>query len=369
MEGREGGNLTFVLVSQQKENAFFDAVRDGCLGAAKKLSRKSNRNVTCIYRYPEKPDIWAQQNLIQKLVRSENSPKLHGIILIPLSPSTQLAPVINEATQKGIAVVVVNEDIPDSMRLARVATDNYELGRTLGKILLQLRPHGGNYATLRAEGETLDLRGQGLSEYLADTQWNLLADKSLPENIDLMMDQMGAFPIEHPSLSAIIPLGGWPMYHPERWINFVEKYQSKIAFVSADALPVQIDLLNSGHVNGLAGQASNQIGSKALDVLYNHHLDPATPLPTDIFVTSIMEFVRVPIVLPPLVVNKNHIGNLMYLGFFLFGVIALTSVAFAAWIWAFREVRVVQVGQPIFLYMVVVGVFVMGSTLIPLSFR
>jgi hypothetical protein len=254
------------------------------------------------------------------------------------------------------------------MRLARVATDNYELGRTLGKILLQLRPHGGNYATLRAEGETLDLRGQGLSEYLADTPWNLLSDKSLPENIDLMMDQMEAFPIEHPSLSAIIPLGGWPMYHPERWINFVEKYQSKIAFVSADALPVQIDLLNSGHVNGLAGQASNQIGTKALDVLYNHHLDPATPLPTDIFVTSIMEFVRVPIVLPPLVVNKNHIGNLMYMGFFLFGVIALTSVAFAAWIWAFREVRVVQVGQPIFLYMVVVGVFVMGSTLIPLSF-
>jgi hypothetical protein len=123
-------------------------------------------------------------------------------------------------------------------------------------------------------------------------------------------------------------------------------------------------------VNGLAGQASYQIGSKALDILYNNHLNPDTPLPTYIFVTSVMEFLRVPIVLPaPLVVDENHIGNLMYMSFLLFGVFALTSVAFAGWVWTFHGVRVVQVGQPIFLYMVVVvGVFVMGSTLIPLSF-
>lgn len=361
-------NLTFVLVSQQKENAFFDVVRDGCFGEAKRLSRESNRNVTCFYRYPDTPDIWAQLKLVQELIQLEKSGTLDGIILVPSSPSSHLTPIINEAAQNQIPVVVINEDIPDSMRLARVATDNYELGRTLGKILLQLKPNGGDYATLKAKGETIDLRGQGLYDYLKHTPWNLIAEKCVPENIELMLDQMEAFPIEEPTLSAIIPLGGWPMYQPDRWISFVDKYRDTLTLVSADALPVQIDLLNSGYVNGLAGQASYQIGSTALQVLYDHHFDPGATLPVDIFVTSVMEFVRVPLVLPPLTVDENHVANLKYLGFSLFGVISMTSFACAAWVWAFRQVRVVQVSQPLFLYMVVVGIFFMGSTLIPLSF-
>jgi ribose transport system substrate-binding protein len=205
----------------------------GASGEAKKLSRESERNVTCIYRSPEIPDIWAQLNLIQNLVRNETSTKLHGIIVIPLSPSSRLTPIINEAVQNGIQVVVINKDIPDSMWLAQVATDNYDLGRTLGNILLQLRPNGGDYAALRVEGEIFDLRERGLSEYIADTPWKLLSDKTVPENIDLMLELMEAFPIEKPSLSEIVPLGGWPMYRPEFWISFVEEYQNKITFVSA----------------------------------------------------------------------------------------------------------------------------------------
>lgn len=98
----------------------------------------------------------------------------------------------------------------DSTRLAPVVTGNYELGRLLGRVLLQLKPITGNCAVHTVEGGTFDLRGrQGLSEYLADKHWNLLSERCVPENINLMLDQMvEAFPIIQPTLSAIIPLGG-----------------------------------------------------------------------------------------------------------------------------------------------------------------
>lgn len=247
MESGPQVNLTFFFISQQLNNHFFDAVREGCVGEAKRLTETKGTNATvkCEYLYPQNPDIWEQVAVVRDLIR-DPARTVHGMMILPAHPADLLAPVIDEAAQKGIPCVVLNEDIPKSKRLAAIATDNYALGRTLGKILLQLRPNGGKYATITAGGETLDLRAAGLEEYLDDTPWEFLGERDCQDTISLAMDLVDALPEEEPSLTAVVPLGGWPMYDPVRWSYFADRYGGNITLVSADALPLQIDLLNSG---------------------------------------------------------------------------------------------------------------------------
>ena len=76
---------------------------------------------------------------------------------------------------------------------------------------------------------------------------------------------------------------------------------------------------------------------------------------------------RVPLVLPELTVEMNYIGNVAILGYVLFGLVALTSLGFAAWIVWKRTTRVVKGAQPIFLILVLAGVLLMSSAIIPMT--
>ena len=76
---------------------------------------------------------------------------------------------------------------------------------------------------------------------------------------------------------------------------------------------------------------------------------------------------RVPLVLPELTVEMNYIGNVAILGYVLFGLVALTSLGLAAWIIWKRTTRVVKGAQPIFLILVLAGVLLMSSAIIPMT--
>ena len=71
--------------------------------------------------------------------------------------------------------------------------------------------------------------------------------------------------------------------------------------------------------------------------------------------------------LSPVEENKNYVGGLRIFGYVLFSVVAALSVCFAIWTWANREKRVVRASQPIFLGIILTGVLILGSAIIPLS--
>lgn len=132
-------------------------------------------------------------------------------------------------------------------------------------------------------------------------------------------------------------------------------------------MPDQLQFLNTGMVDGLVGQLPYDMGRIAIEVLFGMAVQ-GTVYQQKVITTNILEHVRIPINLPPLVVNQNLIGNLRFVAYVLFGILASTALGFAAWMYQNRKVRVVKVAQPMFLIMVAAGVFLMGSTMIPLSF-
>ena len=150
------------------------------------------------------------------------------------------------------------------------------------------------------------------------------------------------------------------------WKDFATRYNN-ITLISGDAMPDQLYFLNTGMVDGLVGQLPYDMGRIAIEVLFGMAVQ-GTVYQQKVITTNILEHVRIPINLPPLVVNQNLIGNLRIVAYVLFGILASTALGFAAWMYQNRKVRVVKVAQPMFLIMVAAGVFLMGTTMIPLSF-
>lgn len=349
----------YAVIPKQQEvtNPFFSIVHHGCQDRASTLA------VICDFEGPVNPIALDQLEIVRKKIAQQ----VDGIAISSLDDNiTQIA--VQEAMAKNIPVITFDSDAPFSGRLQYVGTNNFAFGETLGKILLQLRPKGGQYAIVSATSPNILERNEGVRNFLKASEWFEIesSPSDTQDNVALALNQVEQFS-EMPELDAIIAVGGWPMYDPNttRWKTIVHSVGINKTYVVGDTLPVQIDLLTSGHVNGLVGQDPYEMGVQAINLLYENR--PTHAGDDAIFGTAFMEMVRVPLELPPPNVNYNYLGNLRFLGVSFFVVIAFLAVSFATWTCCMSSVRVVVASQPQFLLLICLGAIVCGSALIPLS--
>lgn len=73
--------------------------------------------------------------------------------------------------------------------------------------------------------------------------------------------------------------------------------------------------------------------------------------------------------LPRITLDKNNIGTgLRASGLFMFSIIVVLCIGLASWTWVNRNSKVVKASQQVFLLLLLGGVFLMGVSIIPLSF-
>jgi ribose transport system substrate-binding protein len=259
-------NYTFAVVPKAMNNPFFDLTRDGCEARAAELG-----NVTCLYIGPVEHEATTQAQIIEDLITQ-------GVdgLAISVSDIAAATTVIDRATEAGIAVITFDSDAPDSTRTAYVGTDNKLFGEDLGKLLLQIAPDGGTYGMISggAAAPNLALRVDGVREALAGSNWTEVPGSPTFSNDDiaLAVQQMGDLKTANPDIKAIVPVGGWPMFAPDGWKNFVDQYKADVdsgalALVVADTLPQQLQLLKEGYAHGLVGQRPYEMGVKSMDTL------------------------------------------------------------------------------------------------------
>lgn len=72
--------------------------------------------------------------------------------------------------------------------------------------------------------------------------------------------------------------------------------------------------------------------------------------------------------LPPVMLDENHLKpGWQLIGLLMCGVVLLLPLGFAAWTGWNRKSRMVMSSQPVFLYLICIGVFIFASSIIPLS--
>lgn len=290
-----------------------------------------------------------------------------GIAMKPCSPS--LFPDINEIiNEAGVPVVTFDSDAPDSNRIATVGTDEAFFGRTMARLLRQLRPEGGTYALIGVKAGRTEAFVEEIQRYNDREDRGHWYESERLEKVPVTeypyMDDMEDFAPFNPS--AMITFRQTPMRHPN-WTQFVDRNRHRnITYIGTDGADYQLDYLNRRYVDGLVGQLPYEIGTNCFNVLMEHYRNGYVQ--KTYYPTNVVAYNLIPLELPPLDVDENLLGNRKYLGFVGFGMLALAAVASIVWTVAHRANAIVKASQPFFLIMVAAGILVMASSLIPLSF-
>ena len=188
--------------------------------------------------------------------------------------------VIKAARDAGTHVITFDADAPGSAREAYIGTNNKDLGRALGEMLVKTQPHAGLYAMVSGgpAAANLNERLEGVREVVGKAGWKEVSGSPTYCNDDpaLAVQQLNDLTTAHPDLNGVVAVGGWPLFVPEGYRNFVDNNaqsfkSGKLVPVSADTLPSELQLLKEGYVAALVGQRPFEMGEKAMDRLLALH--------------------------------------------------------------------------------------------------
>lgn len=144
----------YVLVAANVSLPYWQDAKAGFLGAAREMKVKADFVGPASYLPDE------QLKAFQNAVAQNPS----GILVSPARPA-MFDDAINQAMEKGIPVITIDSDSPQSKRIAFIGTDNYRAGLTMGKLLVQTLHGNGSVAVLTIPGQyNLDERLRGLQD-------------------------------------------------------------------------------------------------------------------------------------------------------------------------------------------------------------
>ena len=354
----ESSSFTFAVVPKETVNPFYDQVQEGCMDMARQFE-----GVACLYIGPPSVNVPQQTAMVRELIQTR---RVDGIAMAVVDE--QIAgELAQEALDAGIPFITFDSDAPDSKRLLYVGTDNFAFGQSLAKVLLQLNPLGGRYGIIAASAPNIVLRMEGVRDRLRDTKWieTPTSPQDCLDNGTLALQQMRDYAAQefYPT-NAIIPVGAWPMWIPDQWKNYVDRHRN-VTLVVSDTNPDQLDLLARTYVDGLVGQVPYQMGSISIQKLLE--IQMGAPIGNPLLTTSLVEVVRIPLSLPPVNVNLNQLGSLRICGYVLLAIALASSFGFAVFTYVCRHRRVIIASQPMFLFMIILGVVIMSTAIVPLS--
>lgn len=264
----------FAVVPKFMNHPFFEQAKQGCERAAAEL-----KDTDCLFIGPSEPSEQAQIQILQDLVVR----RVDGIALAPAN-SAAAGRVLTMARSANIPVVTWDSDLlsqDKGLRRAYIGTENYRLGVELGKQLLSYQT-AGTYAMISggAAAENLNERMQGVRHALKEFSFSEVAGTPLYCNDDsaLAVQQLEDILGKYPTISAVISLGAWPLSVQQAYRLVAAKHRERIAsnqlvILSADTLPMQMDIVRDRLAHGLVGQRPFAMGYRSMmalrDILSN----------------------------------------------------------------------------------------------------
>ncbi|MBV8378171.1 MAG: sugar-binding protein [Verrucomicrobia bacterium] len=255
---------TFAVIPVQLANPFFAEIERG----AKEQSAKLGVNL--IYTASATSDQAGQVQVFRDVMTRG----VNGIAIAPVNGGV-LVGVIAEARKRGIAVVMMNGDSPQSERQAYVGTDQLAASRKAGEAFRSLLPKG-KYAVLTGNIAAVDMqqRLQGFHESIKEGDYTEVAGSPFPCNDDLKTAVQIVQDVltRYPDLKGFYFAGGWPMFAPEAYVKALgaraaDIQSKKLVIVSFDTLPEQLRLLKEGYASVLIGQRPYKIGIEVVNAL------------------------------------------------------------------------------------------------------
>lgn len=239
---------------------FWNPMTVGMEKAAQELNVEANWNG------PQNAQVAEQKRLIEEAVAQG----VNGIS-ISVTDAKAIGPVLDEISQKGILVICMDADAPNSSRIMYIGTKNFDAGREAGKKALEIL--GGKKGKViafvgRMESQSAFERLDGFKD----------ATKDVLDVISVMEDQTDKTKARrnvedaiqaHPDVDLF--LGLWSYNGPAIAAAVKEaKKHDKIKIVAFDAEPITLQYLKSGDIDAIVVQKPYMFGY--LSVKYLHDM-------------------------------------------------------------------------------------------------
>jgi simple sugar transport system substrate-binding protein len=242
---------------------FYDTMVD----AVKKWNTEHS-DVTVVYAQGKSgTDDEGEINAIQSMV----SQGVTAIAITPTSPNVKGE--LQKAVDKGIKVVLIDNDIPDwTGKSSVVATDNLAGGKLAGTWIAAHLPPGSKIAVLQGAlgNPSLEARVSGMLETLGTSATAVAktpTDCDQTKGVNAMQDILTA----HPDIAGVYGACGPPIIGALQAIKGAGK-EGKLVIVGFDAAPGELTAITAGTESASVAQFPAKMGSIGIQTA----LDAAT---------------------------------------------------------------------------------------------
>lgn len=232
-------DLKIAMIAKSAANFVFISARQGADDAALALSRKHGVRVEVVWLTPAKEDAAVQAERVAQAVREGAQ-----AILIACSDAAKVTPAINDAVDKGVAVMTFDSDAPASKRFAFYGADDVDLGDKIMSDLATLMGGTGKVAILAGnpDAPNLKARVESVRKTAARTKGievvEVVNHVETPQEAAAAVLRVGA---ARPDLAGWAMVGGWPLFRSSQTPGLVADFQKrKVKVVAVDALPDEL---------------------------------------------------------------------------------------------------------------------------------
>ena len=232
-------DLKIAMIAKSAQNFVFISARQGADDAARALSSKHGVRVEVVWLTPTREDAAVQAERVAQAVREGAQ-----AILIACSDAAKVTPAINDAVDKGVAVMTFDSDAPGSKRFAFYGADDVELGDKIMTDLALLLGGTGKVAILAGNPDAPNLKARVESLRKTAAKSKGIEIVEVVNHIETPQEAAAAVlrvNAARPDLAGWAMVGGWPLFRSSQTPGLVTDLQKrKVKVVAVDALPDQL---------------------------------------------------------------------------------------------------------------------------------
>jgi ribose transport system substrate-binding protein len=259
---KSDNNLRIAVIAKSSNNPVFLAARTGAEAAAKALGDSDHINIEIRWLTPPTEDGQIQAQRIQQAVNDGAD-----AILISCSDAGKVTGAINDAVDRGVAVMTFDSDAPQSKRFAYYGVDDAKTGQQTMAELAAVMGGKGKVAILAGNQNAPNLqhRVQGAKDEAAKHPgMSVIGVFNHVETAQDASAEVVRVDNAYPDIQGWAMIGGWPLFAQSL---LTDAGFAKLKVVSVDALPAELAYVDKGVVPVLLAQPVYKWGYEGVRII------------------------------------------------------------------------------------------------------
>ncbi|WP_055107956.1 sugar-binding protein [Paenibacillus ihumii] len=263
LQGHEGNGTKryhIVLIEQERYHPYWEMVEKGAQQAAEEYG------IDIEFVGAVRNNMEEQLNLLEKAIAA----RVDAIIVQGLNEE-KFTPLIDKAVARGIPVVTIDTDAPDSKRLAYVGTDNVAAGESLGRLVVERAGESGKIGVIIGSeiAESQLQRLGGLKQVIGQhSGLEIVAVRS--SNISHMeaIQQASEMLREHPEISIMVGTSATDALGMLQAAKSLRR--DELIIIGFDNQKETLAAIRRGEIQATVAQQPFSMGRTAVKLLNDH---------------------------------------------------------------------------------------------------